>query len=221
MDDEPRHSWGFGRWFRYLRLKRKLSQEELARKIETVTYERYGYSKESIGKWERSERFINHRDRVLLLALVKILAPSLRSANQFLQAGGYSPLDRREAFELFGADPISVEQTYFESMLRELLPELLKEALADLSAVQLSNISPSTSSSTEDEWNHLTSRQQEIVRYLISPEGVNLTNRQVALDLEISHNTLKGHLRDIYRKLNINNRAGLVMLFGPASDKKI
>ena len=52
----------------------------------------------------------------------------------------------------------------------------------------------------------VTSRQQEIL-YLLSQ---GLLNKQIANELNISANTVKAHLHDLYRHLNANNRTAAV-----------
>jgi LuxR family maltose regulon positive regulatory protein len=52
----------------------------------------------------------------------------------------------------------------------------------------------------------LTSREQAVLRFLPS----RLTIREIAAELYLSHNTLKFHLRTIYRKLDVNSRAEAV-----------
>ena len=52
----------------------------------------------------------------------------------------------------------------------------------------------------------LTDRERDVLRLLPS----RLTLREVAAELFVSQNTLKFHLRIIYRKLGVNSRAGAV-----------
>ncbi len=63
----------------------------------------------------------------------------------------------------------------------------------------------------------LTPRQKEIAILLLSAK----TRRQIAGELEISESTVKMHVSDLYRKLNINSKAELFRIFGvePVSDK--
>ena len=49
----------------------------------------------------------------------------------------------------------------------------------------------------------LTGRERDVLRFLPS----RLTVREIAEELYISVNTLKFHLRVIYRKLGVNSRA--------------
>ena len=52
----------------------------------------------------------------------------------------------------------------------------------------------------------VTSRQQEIL-YLLSQ---GLLNKQIANELNISANTVKAHLHDLFRHLNVSNRTAAV-----------
>jgi LuxR family maltose regulon positive regulatory protein len=52
----------------------------------------------------------------------------------------------------------------------------------------------------------LTSRERAVLRFLPS----RLTIPEIAAELYLSHNTLKFHLRTIYRKLDVNSRAEAV-----------
>lgn len=52
---------------------------------------------------------------------------------------------------------------------------------------------------------NLTPREQEIVRYVTKGE----TNRQIAVRLTISENTVKNHLKNILEKLSLDNRVQL------------
>jgi LuxR family maltose regulon positive regulatory protein len=52
----------------------------------------------------------------------------------------------------------------------------------------------------------LTDRERDVLRFLPS----RLTVREIAAELYISVNTLKFHLRVIYRKLNVSSRAEAV-----------
>ncbi len=53
---------------------------------------------------------------------------------------------------------------------------------------------------------HITKRQKEIL-YLLSQ---GLLNKQIANELGISSNTVKAHLYEIFRQLNVNNRTAAV-----------
>lgn len=53
----------------------------------------------------------------------------------------------------------------------------------------------------------LTPREMEIVRMVAG----GLTNKEIAITLDISHWTVATHLRRVYSKLNVNRRAALPM----------
>src|SRR5205085_2434582 len=52
----------------------------------------------------------------------------------------------------------------------------------------------------------LSDREQAILRYLPTP----LSNREIAAELFVTTNTVKTHLRSIYRKLDVAARRGAV-----------
>ena len=53
---------------------------------------------------------------------------------------------------------------------------------------------------------HITNRQKEILHLL----SQGLLNKQIATELGISTNTVKAHLYEIFRSLNVNNRTAAV-----------
>jgi DNA-binding CsgD family transcriptional regulator len=59
-------------------------------------------------------------------------------------------------------------------------------------------------------WEGLTSAEMEVA--LVIAEGC--TNRAAANRLFVSHHTVSGHLRSIYRKLNVNSRVELTLAVG-------
>ena len=60
-------------------------------------------------------------------------------------------------------------------------------------------------SAQEDEY-HLTRREKDILRSMAS----DLTTHEVAQKLNLSHYTVDTHLKNIYQKLNVHNRHGMV-----------
>ncbi len=58
----------------------------------------------------------------------------------------------------------------------------------------------------------LTPREREIAEAL----ATGLSNKEVALDLDISHRTVEAHRARIFEKLNVRNVAGLVRLMAVA-----
>lgn len=65
---------------------------------------------------------------------------------------------------------------------------------------------------TATPWDQLTSRELEILLLLGEDAAIELTNESLARELNITRNTLRKHLRNIYKKLNAKTRAGLVGL---------
>ncbi|MBV7333511.1 winged helix-turn-helix domain-containing protein [Chloroflexi bacterium TSY] len=61
-------------------------------------------------------------------------------------------------------------------------------------------------------WGILTEREREIFCYFGELQTVNLTEEALASELKISVNTLKTHMRNMYRKLNINSRAEMAVM---------
>lgn len=52
----------------------------------------------------------------------------------------------------------------------------------------------------------LTDRETEVLRHVVR----GLTKKEVAVQLDLSRHTVDTHLRNIYHKLHVNNRAGAV-----------
>ena len=52
----------------------------------------------------------------------------------------------------------------------------------------------------------LTDRETEVLRHVVK----GLTKKEVAVQLDLSRHTVDTHLRNIYQKLHVNNRAGAV-----------
>lgn len=48
----------------------------------------------------------------------------------------------------------------------------------------------------------LTEREREVIKLL----SIGLTYEKIALQLEVTHETVKMHLKNIYRKLNVQNK---------------
>ncbi|WP_347274397.1 helix-turn-helix transcriptional regulator [Candidatus Kuenenia sp.] len=53
---------------------------------------------------------------------------------------------------------------------------------------------------------HLNRREQEIVQLLLGDHS----NKEIALDLNLSYNTIKGYLKLLMRKLDVNSRTGII-----------
>ena len=52
----------------------------------------------------------------------------------------------------------------------------------------------------------LTEREQEVLRLVVR----GMTKKEIAGELDLSRHTVDSHLRNIYQKLHVNNRAGAV-----------
>jgi DNA-binding CsgD family transcriptional regulator/DNA-binding winged helix-turn-helix (wHTH) protein/ketosteroid isomerase-like protein len=65
---------------------------------------------------------------------------------------------------------------------------------------------------TVDNWSALTQREWELFMQLGQEDTVQLTNRALARRLGIAENTLKKHLQNLYRKLDVSNRAAAAIL---------
>jgi DNA-binding CsgD family transcriptional regulator len=50
----------------------------------------------------------------------------------------------------------------------------------------------------------LTQREKEVVHLL----SLGLTYEQIAMRIDVSHETVKMHLKNIYRKLKVQNKIG-------------
>ena len=48
----------------------------------------------------------------------------------------------------------------------------------------------------------LTQREKEVIHFL----SLGLTYEQIAMRIEVSHETVKMHLKNIYRKLKVQNK---------------
>jgi len=54
----------------------------------------------------------------------------------------------------------------------------------------------------KDSMHLLTQREKEVVQLL----SLGLTYEQIASKIDVSHETVKMHLKNIYRKLNVQNK---------------
>ena len=133
---------GFGEQLRKFRQRcndpesphRKLTQEKFG---ELVGVELgINYSGAAISDWERGKSRIHADDRLVLMALIKVLyeyggVESLKGANQLLEAGNYRALDTRELQSILKAvasdadiEPIVTEQKISKSLISLLLENL-------------------------------------------------------------------------------------------------
>ena len=116
---------------------------------------------------------------------------------------GLVTLYRTIGKENFDADDIFV----LDLMKEHLLYRLAQERLERASMQEKLTVTEAT------EHYNLTKRESMILRRLM--QGHN--NNQISEELQISVNTLKKHVLNIYRKLNINNR---VQLFKAIKEKE-
>ncbi|MBE9511525.1 MAG: helix-turn-helix transcriptional regulator [Bacteroidetes bacterium] len=80
-------------------------------------------------------------------------------------------------------------------------------------AQTMSRLMNSNVSSLYTKYN-ISAREQEIIQFLINGKG----NNEIKEELFISYHTVKNHLSNIYRKLNVKNRHELVHLFMKSRD---
>lgn len=85
-----------------------------------------------------------------------------------------------------------------------------KDLVKSGTAAQIVNyFRPRSLSQSETEHNlleALTLREQDVLHLLIT----GAQNQRIASEMQISENTIRFHIKNIYRKLNVNNRAALV-----------
>jgi len=91
-------------------------------------------------------------------------------------------------------------------LLRQLLPTLTDKPLRAYAQAILHTFahpfSPSASSVSSPLLEPLSAQEQRVLTLL----AAGRTNPQIAFDLVISLNTVKGHLKNLYRKLDATNR---------------
>lgn len=80
-------------------------------------------------------------------------------------------------------------------------------------AQTMSRLMNSNVSSLYPKYN-ISAREQEIIHFIIDGKG----NNEIKEELFISYHTVKNHLSNIYRKLNVKNRHELVHLFMKSRD---
>lgn len=88
-------------------------------------------------------------------------------------------------------------------------PSILMDAIASVAIGRLSLPFVDIDTLTHDPLDALTARERELLAVLAK----GWTNEQIASRIGISHNTVKYHLKNLYEKLNVNNRAMAVALF--------
>jgi LuxR family maltose regulon positive regulatory protein len=139
---------------------------------------------------------------LVLLALAHVALEDLSRAKQalFRALGLAQPDGYRRPF-LDEGEPLA-------TILQSLLPDIQEESIANFSRTLLyahaqrtrREIAPSSGSMGGIE--PLSDQEQRVLRLL----GEGLTNPEIARELVVSLNTVKTHVKSIYRKLNLGNR---------------
>ncbi|HML44897.1 MAG: response regulator transcription factor [Hyphomicrobium zavarzinii] len=88
-------------------------------------------------------------------------------------------------------------------------PEVLLEAISTVSHGRVSFPYVDIDAASKDPLDVLTVRERELLAALAD----GWSNLQIAARIGISRNTVKYHLKNLYDKLNVNNRAMAVALF--------
>ncbi len=88
-------------------------------------------------------------------------------------------------------------------------PELLVDAIAAVARGRMSLPYVDLQALTTDPFSELTSRERELLTALAN----GWTNMQIASRIGISRNTVKYHLKNLYDKLGVSNRAMAVALY--------
>jgi DNA-binding NarL/FixJ family response regulator len=88
-------------------------------------------------------------------------------------------------------------------------PEVLLETISSVSHGRVSFPYVDMEAASKDPLDVLTVRERELLAALAD----GWTNLQIAARIGISRNTVKYHLKNLYDKLNVNNRAMAVALF--------
>ena len=88
-------------------------------------------------------------------------------------------------------------------------PEFLFDTLVDVSHGRISFPYVDVRSLYSDPFSALTRRERELLKALSDGS----TNSQIGRDLGISDNTVKFHLKNLYDKMGVNNRAKAVALY--------
>ncbi|WP_171656826.1 response regulator transcription factor [Flagellimonas amphidinii] len=73
----------------------------------------------------------------------------------------------------------------------------------------LVNRKASLKAKTDAQFQKLTPQEQKIVRYILQDKS----NKEIAADLFVSHSTVKTHINNLYKKLEVSSREEIVGLF--------
>jgi DNA-binding NarL/FixJ family response regulator len=82
-------------------------------------------------------------------------------------------------------------------------PDLLGRVVSDYARLAQSLTLPRPQPEGEPAGEELTAREKEILKYLVQ----GLTNKEIAATTYLATDTIKTHLRNIYRKLGVKNRS--------------
>ena len=141
--------------------------------------------------------------------LVSRLLQAVPSANVVALAGSNDPAYLRKAIDA-GMTAYLTTAAEPDELISKLTLAAQGHVLvsgrvaADLSDLAQTNAMASSNGSSEV----LTSRERDVIK-LVSQGS---TNRQIAEKLVVTENTVKVHLRNIYRKLDVQNRHQLTAL---------
>ncbi len=102
-----------------------------------------------------------------------------------------------------------VKQGAWGFMLKSDDPAFLLDTIAAVARGRLSLPYVDIGALASDPLETLTKRERELLRALAN----GLTNEQIAARIGISHNTVKYHLKNLYDKLGVKNRAMAVALY--------
>lgn len=221
----------FGRLLRVHRAKAEITQVRLAMEL--------SHSPSTISRWEKG-RVLPPRD--IVLNIVKILRLTREEASALLRAANYLPaqshewealnLPRRAVFsqEEELARSIQTLQRLTDQLSRvETAPRYFTREASTEGTIRFyrrsgrvgdalrpsetpSMAAPDKPLESRPVLAGLTPRQREIVDFLVSERGANITDEESAEALCISRNTLRRHMRIIFKKLKVRSKAGLVYL---------
>lgn len=216
----------FARLLRAHRAKAGITQLGLALKL--------GYgSPSTISRWEGGE-LLPSRDTVLGIA--EVFRLTREEAGALLRSANYLPPTNREREALNLPRSVPSQEEELTRSIQRLTDQLMRAETAprySTDATELRGIrygmsrrvgdvaQPSVASGTSAPakplegpavLTGLTPRQHEIVNFLVSEKGADITDEESAKELFITRNTLRRHMRTIFKKLKVRSKAGLVYL---------
>lgn len=176
----------------------------------------YGYEVDVAENGKEGIRLLNVKNSNYDLILLDVMMPVM---------DGWSTLKHIRKYEKFNSIPIimltSVDETQKQiSGLKYgaddyivkpfILPNLLArmEAILRRSGWKVSKEAKDLHENAEKIKEMLTPKEQEILKYLVSGE----TNAEISRQVGAKETTVKSHLNNIYRKLNVDNRVQATLL---------